>query len=235
MYNDSGSTVSRVDAKPAVIRHISGYETYDPDPFNFSIAAHDNYVFIDHAFTVDHKPDGTRTVTFGVSYGTTKTTVFGDDKSLSLTVVLTQIPRKPSPPGTPTFSDIGVNTITVHWAPSDPNGSSVLGYYVRRFPGTSPFGPYTEFHTSSGVQSSMTLTDAEPGTVHTYIVRAQNSALDNGGYSDFSNPAYASLWSGAYIRVGGAWKIAVPYIRVNGRWKRAQPFIRFGGEWKPTG
>jgi Siphovirus protein of unknown function (DUF859)/Fibronectin type III domain len=235
MYNDSSSTVSRVDAVPAVTRHISGYLAYDPDKFNFSIAAGDNLVFIDHTFTIDHKPDGTRTVTFTVDYGTTKTTVFGDDKSATITVVLTQIPRRPSPPGTPTFSGIGANTITVSWAASQPNGSAIIAYQLRRFAGTSPVGAYTEFHTSSGTQTSLTLTDAQAGSGHTYIVRAVNTALDNGGYSDFSNPAYASLWAAAYIRVGGAWKVAVPYIRVNGRWKRASPFVRSDGVWKPTG
>lgn len=38
-----------------------------------------------------------------------------------------------------------------------------------------------------------------------------------------------------YIKMGGAWKKAVPYVKTGGAWKKTEPFVRGDGVWKEVG
>jgi Fibronectin type III domain/Siphovirus protein of unknown function (DUF859) len=211
-----------------VSRSIYGSASYNPGDFSFNIGDGDSYTFIDHTFTIDHNSDGTKTVSFTVKYGVTGLSNFGDNKTCSDSLALTRIASPPDHPGTPTFSNISATSLTVSWAaPADNNGASIDNYRLRRWTGSSQSGSYVDSVSNSRTRN---VTGLVPGQTYTFAAYAHNSA----GWSSASGDAHTGTLSGAWIRVGTSWKMAVPYVRVNGVWKMAIPYVRQGGTWHPT-
>jgi hypothetical protein len=211
---------------------INGAGTFNGAAFSFDLAAGQAFNFIDHTFTIVHGPDGIGNITFQVHYGVTGTATFGDNKTAGVFLALTRIPKRPNPPGVPTFSNEFPTTMTVSWTASPNNqGSAINDYLLRQYSGTSPTGPYVDNHGNSLTRN---LTGLIPGAKYTYTVYAHNGSADNGGYSNPSGSNTLGMLAGAWVRVSGVWKIAVPYIRVGGVWMMAVPYVRSGGTWKLT-
>jgi Fibronectin type III domain/Siphovirus protein of unknown function (DUF859) len=223
MYNDSG--YRDWNAYNNIHRAISGEEYWDPGNFGFDLSGGESLTFLDHTFTIGHNADGTKTVSFTVTYGDTQIAGFDGPKSKSDTLTLTRIGSHPDAPGQPQFSNITPTTVTVDWtAPGDDNGLSITNYKLRRWTGPSQSGTYTDSNSNSRTRN---VTGLIPGGVYTFAAYAYNAA----GWSAASTDNHLTLFAGGMIRVGGVWKSATPYVRVDGVWKVAIPYIRSGGTW----
>lgn len=131
----------------------------------------------------------------------------------------------PSPPGTPSFSNRGLTTVTVTWALSGSTGGKpIKSYLLRRWNAATMTGPHYD---SSANNRTRNVTGLIPGNPYTFAVYA----LNDDGYSNRSGTATIDMYGGCYIRVGGKWKKAIPYVRSGGRWHMAIPYIRSGGTW----
>lgn len=146
---------------------------------------------------------------------------------------LARIPKRPSIPGTPQFSNVLPTSLSVSWAgSSDHAGSPVDGYLLRYWPNAEATGPYTDH--SQQNNTSRVVTGLQPGTWYRFRVYAHNGSADNGGYSNPSGDAVIRMISGGRVRVGGVYKTAIPYQRVSGAYKLVLPFVRSGGVYKNT-
>lgn len=211
---------------------ITGTASFTGGDFSFNLGAGDSLEFISHTFTITHDAEGNKTVDFTVGYGTTGTATFGDNWTVETTLVLTQIPKQPSPPGKPAFSNEMPTSLTVKWTASPGNGGKAISSYkLRRYVGSSPTGSYVD---SDANNLTRNVTGLTPGTEYTFRVYAYNGSADNGGYSDPSTANSITMLAGMWVRVSGVWKIAVPYVRSGGVWKMAIPYVRSGGTWKQT-
>jgi hypothetical protein len=223
---------SSFHSDPTITADISGTDSFTGGDFSYSLGPGDSLNFISHTFTVTHASDGTKTVSFTVHYGSTGTSTFPGDQSVSVSLALTRIPKRPSAPGKPAFSNEMPTTLTVKWtASTDNNGKAITSYKLRRYTGSSPTGAYVDSDANS---LSRNVTGLTPGTNYTFTVYAFNGSADNGGYSNPSAANSVQQLAGVWVRVSGVWKIAVPYIRSGGVWKMAIPYVRSGGVWKQT-
>lgn len=215
-----------------ISRSISGTSSYVPGDFSFDIGDGGSLTFLDRTFSVDHVSDGTKTVSYTVHYGVTSVGTFGDNKSCSDSLTLTRIPKRPAAPGGPSFSNIQPTSVTVTWnASPDDNGSPINSYILRRWTGGSMSGDYVDSYALNRLRN---VTGLKPGTTYTFATYARNSSADWGGWSPVSLDNHIGLQAGAWIRVGGSWKMAVPYVRSGGVWKIAVPYVRNGAVWKLT-
>jgi Fibronectin type III domain/Siphovirus protein of unknown function (DUF859) len=211
---------------------ITGAASYTGSDFSFDLNAGASKTFIDHTFTITHTSDGTKSVSFTVGYGSTGTSTFGDDKTSGTSLTLTRIPKRPSAPGAPSFSNDLPSSLTVSWtASADNGGKTITSYKLRRYDGSTTTGTYVD---NDANNTSRNITGLTPGATYTFVVYAYNGSGDNGGYSDPSSSSTIQMLAGVRIRDGGTWKTAVPYIRTGGVWKMAVPYVRSGGVWAPT-
>jgi Fibronectin type III domain len=161
-----------------------GGAVYDDLPhFSFNIGAGVTYDFINQTFTVLHAADGTLTVTFSVGYGNTGTATFGNNQTVSVTTGITRIPKRPSNPHTPNYSNVTGTSLTISWGKSDDDGGLPIQYYTVRTSLTSSFSSYTDNEQNN---TSRVLSGLTPGTTYWHRVYAYNGAVDGGGYSAYS-------------------------------------------------
>jgi Fibronectin type III domain len=213
-------------------RNITGTNSWYPGPFGFDTQPHTTATYIDGTFTVNHDAAGNCYVSYTVYYGDT-TVGFDGPQSLGVGMWLSRIPKRPDPPGQPTFSNVLPTSLTVSWTAS-PNdqGSAITEYLLRRWDAATQTGPYTDSEANNLTRNIIALT---PGFTYTFAVYAKNGAADNGGWSNVSEDNHIQLPAGVWVRVGGTWKVTVPYIRSGGTWKMAMPYVRKGGIWKQPG
>lgn len=133
--------------------------------------------------------------------------------------------RVPDAPTVPLLSSVTATTVDVAFSGNGNGGSAITGYQIGW--SISAFGgPIVIVNATS----PRVITGLSPGTVFYFSTRAQNAV----GYSPWSASASVRTVAGAYIKVGTAWKLAVPYVRVGGVWKTAEPWSRNVGVWKRT-
>lgn len=223
MYNDSAFRIH--NEKATVDRSITGEASYNPANFSFNIAPGDNYVFIDHTFTVQHDgATGTKAVDFTVMWGDTGTYETDGPISLGAHLQLSRIPQPPVAPPDPTYTNIKTTSVTVSWGPSpNDNGSKITGYTLRRWNES-----HTKSWTSTANNLSRNVTGLTAGATYIFEVRAEN-ARGNGSYSGES---LVDLSGGGAVRVGGLWKTCEAYVRAGGKWREGTPYVRVGGVWK---
>lgn len=145
-----------------------------------------------------------------------------------------RIPKRPSPPGVPSFTNILPTSVTVYWSGSaDNSGSGIDAYLLRYWPNAEGTGPYTDF--SQVNDTSRIVTGLTPGQEYRFVVYAHNGSADNSGYSDSSGAAVVRTLSGMWAKWQGAWKRTVPFVKVAGEWKAVSVFIKDAGTWKRGG
>jgi Fibronectin type III domain/Siphovirus protein of unknown function (DUF859) len=211
-------------------RNITGTASYYPGPFGFDTPPDATY--IDATFTITHDSEGYKTVSFTTYYGDTGV-AFDGPSSCSASLTLDRIPKRPDPPGAPTFSNVLPTSLKVSWTASpDNNGSSITTYRLRRWTGPSQSGSSVD---SDANNLSRNITNLIPGQTYTFAVMARNGASDNNGWSNLSGDNHSQLPAGVWIRAGGTWKVSIPYVRSGGIWKMARPYLRKGGIWKQPG
>lgn len=91
--------------------------------------------------------------------------------------------------------------------------------------GTDPNTPQSFVNTYQPL-----LTNLEPYTTYYVWGRQRNEY----GWGPWSDRASIKTLAGAWVKVGNAWKPAIPYVKHDGVWKVAQPWARIGGLWKET-
>ena len=200
---------------------------------SFSIGAKSTQTWIDQTFTCAHDGNGYCNVSFTIGFGSTGTSSIGGPSSVTCSMALDRIPKRPSPPGKPSFSNALPTSVTVSWAASNDNGGSGIDHYLLRYwPNQDGTGSYIDHSLANNL--SRNVTGLTPGQYYRFVVYAHNGSADNSGYSYQSSANVIQMLAGAWLRISGTWKLAVPYINVAGVWKLAVPYIKSGGVWKMT-
>lgn len=226
---ENGSGTRATHSASDITCSITGTQNYTPPDFSVDLKPSDAMIFAEHQFLIPHDSDGTKTVTFTVTYGVTGTTVFGDNKSVNVELELTRIPRRPSPPGDPAFTNLTPSSLTVSWAPSsNDEGSPITGYKLRRMSAGEAVVDNDAANLSRNVAHLV------PGQSYTFEVYAKNDSVDNGGYSNPSDSEVSLMPGGVMVRYGDKWKVALPYVRYDGKWHLAMPYVRYDGTWHLT-
>lgn len=160
--------------------------------------------------------------------GATGTSGIGGPTTLNVNIFRATIP---SPPQSPSFSEVSVTSLKVNFAGSASDGGSGLDYYLVRVGKSNPptAGTYTDLVTPTGTGNLFTGLD--PGAEYYAVVYAHNAV----GYSAASAVIGTRTLGPARIKVAGVWKYGIPYVKVAGVWKLAQPFVKVAGLWKKTG
>lgn len=132
----------------------------------------------------------------------------------------------PGAPSAPLLSSVRATSVDVAFSPpGNTGGSTIVAYQIGY--GTSTATPPT---TIVSANSPQVVSGLIPGTVYYFRVRAQSSV----GWSAWSSYTSIRTVSGAYVKVGNTWKLAVPYVKVGGVWTMAEMWSRSMGVWKRT-
>ena len=178
---------------------------------------------------IPHNADGTR------GNVTLRQTVTGWHPTRAETVAFggfPRIPKPPSAPGTPVFSEVLPTSVRVTWAASaDNGGSAITGYLVRYWPNAEGTGAYTDFPVENNL--TRVITGLTPGQQYRVVVYALNGS--HGVYSPASAAAVVRTLSGMWVKWLGVWRRAVPYVKYNGVWVAVSVFIKESGTWKRAG
>lgn len=153
--------------------------------------------------------------------------------SVDVWVDAPRIPKRPSQPGTPTFSGLGTDQVTVSWSGSgDDGGSGIDAYLLRCWTGPSAAGSYSDSYQGN---LSRVVTGLTPGQTYTFGVYAHNGSADNGGYSDASPLATVTMLAGVYISDGTNWIAAGLKVSDGSAWGDYVPKDSDGSTWiQPT-
>lgn len=133
--------------------------------------------------------------------------------------------KVPNAPSIPLLSSTRMTSVDVAFSGNSSGGATVTGYEIGW--STSSTGNPTN---SVAAKSPQVVTGLMPGTVYYFRTRAKSSV----GWSAWSGAASIRTVSGAYVKVGAEWKLAVPYVKVGGVWKIAEPWVKSVGVWKRT-
>jgi hypothetical protein len=132
---------------------------------------------------------------------------------------------EPAAPGVVQLS--AITQTTVHAVFADPTSTGGTAITDRQVGYSLTTGTPTNSVTYSG---GVTITGLKPGTLYYFSSRTKNSV----GWSVWSSPKTATTIAGAYVKVAGVWKKAVPYVKVAGVWKVARPWGRQFGYWEES-
>lgn len=127
---------------------------------------------------------------------------------------------------TPTLSNVTQTSATVTYTDKEDWGSPVIERQVG-WSTSSTANPGTTKNAPGGVANVSGLI---PGTVYYFRSRNRNSV----GWGPWSPARSSKTTPGAWVKVGGVWKPAVPYVRVGGVWKVARPWARIFGFWEES-
>lgn len=152
---------------------------------------------IDQTYTVNHGPDGYKTVSYTVNLGNTGTTTFGGGGSVSLALSLDRIPQAPSRPDPPTVQFDAPRDMIVRWASTDNNGSTIDNWEIEFDNNGADYPSPGSRYTDSGASRSYRIQDMVIDTKYWFRVRAHNSR----GWSPWSYSASYTI-PGVPGRVG---------------------------------
>lgn len=143
-------------------------------------------------------------------------------------VAATTLPEVPGTPESPVFSQIKQTTAVATFLDSTDNGGRPV---LERQVGYSlvnavPFNPQGTIP----IDGPTTITGMLPGRLYWFASRTRNTV----GWSEWSPKVAVRTVAGAFVKVSGVWRPAVPYVRVNGVWRVARPWGRLFGFWEES-
>jgi len=131
----------------------------------------------------------------------------------------------PSVPGLVSLSQITQVSMVASFTDADSGSSPILERQIGY--STTTVTPPT---VTVGYTGPTTVTGLLPGTKYYWRSRTRNSV----GWSAWSATTTATTIAGAFVKVSGVWKPAVPYVKVAGVWKVARPWGRQYGYWEES-
>ncbi len=155
-----------------VSRSIYGTKSWSGSG-SFDVGGGATQTFIDQTFTVEHNSDGTKSVSFGVTIGSTGTFTFGNGGSVTTSLTLTPFSVS-SPPGKVTGlsrSFDAPTTVNLAWDQPSSNGATIVEYEVQADDNSSFSSPASR----STSARSYSFTGRTIDTIWWFRVRARNS------------------------------------------------------------
>lgn len=146
-----------------------------------------------------------------------------------------RIPKRPSEPGVPTFSEITPTSVRVSWGGSgDDRGSGIDGYLLRSWPGTPSNPGQTGGYTDHSIQNntSRVVSGLSPGETRTWAIYAHNGAADNSGFSNVGPSAVFTTPAGIYVSDGSSWRATSAQVSTGSAWEVPFPQISDGAAWE---
>lgn len=129
---------------------------------------------------------------------------------------------RPNPPSACTISNITPTSIRAQFTDGSNNGSAITQRQIGISTGS---GVYLSYDSTYATFENLT-----PGTKYYFLGRTRNA----NGWSDWGPIVSAMTLVGAYLKVNGVHKLALPYVKVAGVWKPARPWVKTSGVWKQT-
>lgn len=172
-------------------------------------------------YRLNHDSDGS--ATYYVNAALTLTNL-GTAQSGSGTKTAPKFNRATKPPAPKglTLTDIQQMSMVYRFSSTGTGGSAITEWQIGY--GLSSSSPQL-FMSSTGTS---TVSRLMPGKRYYFWSRGRNAQ----GWSPWSNRISAQTVAGAYVRVKGSWKLAIPYVRVKGVWRVARPYVRKSGTWE---
>jgi hypothetical protein len=132
----------------------------------------------------------------------------------------------PPAPTAVSFSNILHESLTTQFSGQGDGGSPILEWQIAfGTNGGAQEGAGNGLYGSGGTNN---FTGLRPGQYYAAWARGRNA----NGWGPWSPGWSVYTLGGCLVRVGGAWKYAVPYVRVAGVWKAAVPHVRVAGVWR---
>lgn len=142
-FNNTGPSMS-----------ISGSASWSDSAVPFDCAANGGSdLVIDESFTIAHLSNGSKTVSFTITYGATGTSTFGGPESVSDTLALTNHAQAPDAPVS-SFSAVTATSATVTCTVPDANYSAIDDYDIQvddNSDFSSPVGTYARGASVTGL------------------------------------------------------------------------------------
>jgi hypothetical protein len=155
----------------------------------------------------------------------------GDGGASTTEEAAPRIPKRPSTPGAPSFTEVTPTSVRVSWGGSADNGGSNIDAYLLRWRNASPFNGSGYSETFQG-NTSRVVSGLTPGVRYYWGVYAHNGSADNGGYSNPSPESSLLQPSGVYVSDGSKWVATQSNISDGAAWDSIQPTISDGDSWE---
>lgn len=132
---------------------------------------------------------------------------------------------EPAPPGIVTLSEITQTSVLAQFTDASNGGTAILERQIGV--AVTNGGLPTRTVAYSGPTR---ISNLAPGVTHYFRSRTRNAV----GWSEWSQQTTGQLVAGAWVKVGGEYKRAVPYVKHNGVWRLARPWVRIFGFWQES-
>jgi hypothetical protein len=135
---------------------------------------------------------------------------------------------EPAAGGLVTYSEVSQLSVVVHFAdPANNGGTAILERQVGWTTTNGGNPTTTATYSATGVNK---IANLRPGTVYYFRSRTRNAV----GWSAWSGQTSVKTIAGAFVKVGGVWKDAIPYVKYQGVWRPARPWVRLFGFWEES-
>ena len=167
----------------------------------------------------------TATGTYSWTMPSTGTQGFGGPTTQSVYISRATVPPAPTPV---TFTNIAHESVRTIFNSNGTGGAAIIEWQLAfGTNGSSQTGAGNALYSSSGTRD---MTGLIPGQYYAAWARGRNSV----GWGPWSAGRSFYTLAGCHVKVGGAWKSAVPYVKVDGVWKPSIPHVKVNGAWAPT-
>jgi len=134
----------------------------------------------------------------------------------------------PPAPSQVQFSLITHDTVRTAFNGQGDGGSAILEWQLAfGTNGGAQTGAGNSLYSSGGTNN---LTGLKPGQYYAAWARGRNA----NGWGAWSPGNSFYTLGGAFVKVAGVQKNAIPYVKVGGIWVRAIPYVKVAGVWKTT-
>lgn len=139
----------------------------------------------------------------------------------------------PDAPSAPAITNIRQTSFAYSFTDGANNGASITAREL--WWAMTPTGTKTKFTDAVDNSDTIDTISKDPATgpqgKKMYIFAR---TFNEHGWSAYSAYTEITILAGAYVKVAGVWKEAVPYVKVAGVWRLAEPWVKVNGVWKQT-